>query len=243
MKMINSSQATIIVRDVLGESASLANSDGTAALLQEYVVNDANGATSINAAAQYASTFSSEISIAERVFSIYEGLLGRAPDPGALSYYVAIAEQGLSVSQIQNGVSSVPGTAWTTIFQYFMNSQEFSTRWAGDTSTTATVDNLYSLILHRAPSTNELNYYVNLLNTGTSLNTVLQYFVTSSEFVNDTKAQIETSLINAAKSDATSDTYTNQYAEIAFGHSSNATAMTALVGVAHSATSAAHAHF
>jgi hypothetical protein len=226
---VSVSATTVLLEDILVESPSLAatNAPGWSALSAQ------NSAYSTTTSLAVAMVSSPEASIAEQVFRIYEGLLGRAPDAAGMQAYVAQAESGLTGLQISDGTSSVSQSTWNGIVSEFMNSSEYAARFpvfTGAQATTLTVDNIYGQILHRAPSSSELAYYVNELSGGTSLNAVLQQFLNSPEFINDTKSQIDSSLIHAGVADVQAGTSaTHTYSEIAFGHS------TALIGVAHSA--------
>ena len=225
---------TVLLEDVLVESPSFAASN--AAGWSSTSQND----TPQQLAALMASQ--PEASIAEQVFRLYEGLLGHKPDSSGMQTYVGQAEAGLTGLQISNGTSSVPASTWNTIVSELMNTTEYAARFpvfTGAQGPELTVANLYGQILQRAPSSAEQAFYVNQINSGTSMNTLLQEFVNSSEFTNDTKAQIDNSLASAGATDVQNNSgATHTYTEITFGHGSSDAV--AVIGVSHTHAAPLH---
>ena len=128
---------------------------------------------------------SPEIGIAEHVYELYTGVLGRAPTGTEISYYTAIAESGLAFP-MTGGVpvpGGVPQSTWDQITSYFTASPEFTHKYEAGTSVDP-VAALYQNVLQRAGSASELAYYHNLVNNGTSLATLVQYFINSPEYQN-----------------------------------------------------------
>lgn len=232
---VSVASTTVLLEDILVESASLAasNAPGYSTLS----TNNPNYATPALLGATFVSQ--PEASIAEQVFRFYEGMLGHAPDASGMQTYVAQAEAGLTGSQIEVGATSVAGSTWSTIVTELMATTEYAARFpvfsgSGITSIEQTVFNVYGQILDRQPNSTELAYYTNLLNTGTTINQLLQYFLNSPEYINDTKSQIDASLLNAGLTDVQNNSSaTHHYTEIAFGHSSSDAV--AVVGIAHGA--------
>ena len=233
---VSVADTTTLLEDIQGESPSLAANN--APFWANQSTQHANESTPAGLGTLFVSE--AETSIAEQVFRLYEGLLGHKPDSSGFQTYINEAEAGLTPSQVAIGATAVAGSTWTNIVSQMMNTSEYAARFMVGTTLTPdeTVTLLYDQILHRLPTTAEQTYYMNLINTGTSMNTLLQYFVNSQEFINDTKSQIDASLLNAGLTDVQAGSgATHTYAEIAFGHSSSADAV-ALVGVTHAA--AAH---
>jgi S-layer protein len=137
-----------------------------------------------------------EAGIAAQVIRYYEGALGRAPAAAEVAYYVNIIENGnaatgivaMTPTQISEG--AVPGATWNTIASFFASSPEFAFASAGSN----VVNLLYLNILGRAPNAAEITYYQNLLASGTTVSTLVQYFTTSPEFQTKVNAQIQTGL-------------------------------------------------
>jgi hypothetical protein len=128
---------------------------------------------------------SPEIGIAEHVYELYTGVLGRAPTGTEISYYTAIAESGLAFP-LTGGVpvgGPVPQSVWDQITGYFTASPEFTHKYEAGTGTDP-VAALYQNVLGRTGSTAEIAYYHNLIDHGTSMATLVQYFIDSPEYQN-----------------------------------------------------------
>ena len=125
-----------------------------------------------------AMTASPEAGIAEQVYRLYLGALGRAPAAAELGFYVGIAETGLTPAQIANGVSAVSASTWNQIAADFANSPEFQGELAGGDA----ISLLYKNILGRSAASSELGYYHAQQQAGASMSTILQDFVNSPEY-------------------------------------------------------------
>jgi S-layer protein len=129
-----------------------------------------------------------EIGIAEEVARFYLGVLGRAPDAAGLAYWVKSVETGLTASQIATGVSAVPAATWTALANFFNSSSEFTGKYAGF-GNNAFVTLLYENVLGRAPDLAGLGYWTAALAAGTTTSaSLVQAFVNSTEYINDTSA-------------------------------------------------------
>lgn len=128
---------------------------------------------------------SQEIGIAEHVYELYTSVLGRAPTGTEISYYTAIADAQFAYPQT-GGVpvaGGVPQATWDQITSYFTASPEFTHKYEAGTGVDP-VAALYQNVLGRAGSTAEIAYYQNLVDHGTSMATLVQYFVDSPEYRN-----------------------------------------------------------
>ena len=141
---------------------------------------------------------SPEESIAAHVVGYYLSALGRAPTATEIRYYVGVAEQGLTQTQIAAG--QVASSTWDTIASYFTQSPEFIARAGLDMSLGEipalfeAVPWLYQSVLGRAPSGAELSYYDSQIGAGGGLNTLFREFTASPEFAVDTSSQIAAAL-------------------------------------------------
>jgi hypothetical protein len=97
-----------------------------------------------------------------QVTADYHAILGRAPDPGGLSYWVTQPE-----GSVQIGLSS---------------SQEFLNKYPLGN---AFVSALYNVFLARPPNNNELTYWVGKINGGMSASEVSYAIVSSTEYRTD----------------------------------------------------------
>lgn len=185
---ITTAQAVTLLENVLFESATIAQAN--AAQWVELSQIDPSHADVAGVAQAIAST--EEAGTAEQVARYYEGALGRMPSSSEIAYYVGIAENGLSASQIALGTIGVPQAAWNQIAGYFAASPEFGQLYSGSQS--SVIASLYQNILDRAPSAAETAYYQKLLDGGTSVSTLVQYFVTSPEYQANENPQIATVL-------------------------------------------------
>jgi hypothetical protein len=105
------------------------------------------------------------------IAKIYSEGLGRAPDQGAWSNMVAFfSANGCSASTLAQKGEPIYTSAEFAGLSY---------------DNAARLLALYRGALDREPDTSGYNYYLNLLNTGTSWASVVGDFFTSSEFVND----------------------------------------------------------
>lgn len=184
---VTTAQAISLLENVLFESPSIASANAA----QWVTLSQSDTVYSDVAGLAQAMAATPEISIAEQVVRYYEGALGREPSGVEVAYYVKIAEAGLSASQLVQGASAVPQATWNQIAAYFAASPEFGHLYS---SNAGVIPLLYAQILDRAPSTDETAYYQKLLDGGTSVSTLVQYFTTSPEFQSDVDAGIASSL-------------------------------------------------
>ncbi len=176
---VTTAQAVTLLENILFEAPSVAQANAS-----QWVSQTATVATQ---AAAIAAT--PEAGIVEQVVRYYMGALNRVPSATEIQYFVAVAETGLTAAQLAEGTSAVPGSTWAQIAAYFAASPEFaqdyglSSAGAVDASNEAAVISAFYLnVLGRAPSQAEIAFYENVLNTGTSLSTLVQYFATSPEY-------------------------------------------------------------
>ena len=116
---------------------------------------------------------------------------GRPASGVEVGYYVAIAEAGLSPSQIAQGASAVSQASWNQIAADFTASPEFSAVHGGG----SIVIDLYHTILGREPSAAETAYYDTQLKAGLPTSLLLQEFVNSPEYQNKVNPAIKQALI------------------------------------------------
>lgn len=191
---VTTAQAVSLLENVLFESKTLAtaNAAGWVSL------SNLNSSYSTVSGLAGAMAQTAEATIAQQVIRYYEGALGRSPSGAEVAYYVNIVENGnaaagipaMTAAQINEGASAVPGATWNQIASFFAASPEFAFASAGGN----VVNLLYLNILNRAPNAAEITYYQNLLNSGTSVSTLVQYFTTSPEYQGKVDSQIQSNI-------------------------------------------------
>jgi hypothetical protein len=97
----------------------------------------------------------------EWLYALYADLLGRAPDPGGLAYWISVLVNGQSQQSVANG---------------FLESAEYCTR---------TITGLYQSLLNRAPDAGGLAYWVGIMESGRPLQQITLDFCNSPEYQND----------------------------------------------------------
>ena len=102
---------------------------------------------------------------AGEAYRLYQVALGREPDSGGFDYWVTLLRGGMSVETAAGGFTSSP---------------EFQSTY-GSLDDTQFVTLLYNNALHRAPDPGGLSYWLNLLSTGTSRDSVVAGFSESPE--------------------------------------------------------------
>lgn len=100
-----------------------------------------------------------------KVYAIYDGLLGRAPDPLGLEFWSDAADHGASLGALAQG---------------FLDSPEGQGR-AGALDDSAFVEQLYGATLHRHSDASGLGFWVDALSNGVSRADVALGFALSSE--------------------------------------------------------------
>jgi hypothetical protein len=116
---------------------------------------------------------------AGQVYRLYEGTLGRAPDPAGLAAWTHGLNAGMTLSSVAAS---------------FVGSAEFQNTY-GALTDTAFVTLLYSNVLHRAPDAGGLAYWAYLLNTGQDTRAqVVIGFTESAEDINDLAAPVQQGL-------------------------------------------------
>jgi hypothetical protein len=98
------------------------------------------------------------------VTSIYEGILGRAPDAAGLQAWASAVNNGMSL---------------TTVAQAFVSSPEFT---SSHPDATSAITAFYQNMLGRAPDAAGLQSWVSAANNGMSLTAIAQGFLASSEY-------------------------------------------------------------
>jgi len=129
----------------------------------------------MNAARNVTATFTSGTnndSVVTLITYYYQSILGRAPDSGGLAYY----QDRINQAKAQ-GRDVKP--EFKIMAYNFLNSPEYLNR---GTSNTAYVTILYKTFLQRDPESAGLQYYLNILASGWSRNSLLDNFVNSPEF-------------------------------------------------------------
>ena len=98
---------------------------------------------------------------------VYSGALGRVPDASGLKHWQNVLATG-----------EMTGSGMVS---YFFTSQEYVNK---NKTNTAFITDLYKVVMGRNPDTSGLNYWVGLLNSGTSRVSVINNFTGSDEFLN-----------------------------------------------------------
>lgn len=193
---VTTSQATTLLENVLFEQPSIA-----AANAATWVVASNISSQSTIAGLAAAMSATAEAGIAQQVIRYYMGALGRVPSGSEIQFYVKYAEQGLSASAIAQGSSSVPVATWSQIANFFANSPEFSHDYGITTPGSVDSSNeglvitaFYNNVLNRAPTSSEIIFYENALNSGTPVQTLIQYFTNSPEYQNTVNSGLATAL-------------------------------------------------
>ena len=106
---------------------------------------------------------------AGQVYRLYEGALGRAPDPAGLAGWTHALNSGMSLASVAAG---------------FIGSHEFQQAY-GPLDNTAFVTLLYGNVLHRAPDPGGLDGWLGALAQGVSRAQVLAGFTESAEDIKD----------------------------------------------------------
>lgn len=131
------------------------------------------------------------------IISLYEGLLKRTPETGALAFYVAALNGGASL---------------TTITDYFIDSPEFTALYGAHPTSAAFVTDLYQNILGRIPDQAGLTFYVNILGGAgaapsiAAMAGVVLDFTRSPEALSDSTLNSENWLIASAGGPPAGDT-------------------------------------
>jgi ELWxxDGT repeat protein len=111
----------------------------------------------------------------------YQAYLGRAADPSGLTAFLNAMNAGATSTQIQLVILSSN--------EYFFLGGSIN----------GFISNLYSDLLNRTPSLDEINYWKGLLNAGASRSAVISGFLSSSEYLSDVvQASYEAYLHRAA---------------------------------------------
>jgi pseudomonalisin/xanthomonalisin len=105
------------------------------------------------------------------IFRLYEGILARVPDPAGEAFQIQAFEQGASLTTIASGM---------------LASAEFANKFGSATQTnTGFVTQMYLNALHRQPQSSEIQFYVNLLTSGTSRGTGAVLICESPDAIHD----------------------------------------------------------
>ena len=230
---VTTAQAVTLLENVLFESPTIAQANA-ASWVSQSATNTSLSSVAGLAAAMAATP---EGEIAQQVVRYYMGALGRAPRGDEIQYYINVVEAGLTADQLAQGAGAVPGTEWNQIAAYFAASPEFQGDFgltAGGQVTTineiAVITAFYTNILGRLPNAAEINYYETLLNTGTALSTLVQYFTTSPEYQTNVDANIAQALAGNGTAVVAGTTLTSiPYTPIAVTLGSSAVTVTGLL--------------
>ncbi len=186
---LTSTQVQTLLENVLFENSTLAaaNAPSWTSLTNLSAYSSASALSAALAA-------SPEMGIVQEVTRLYLGVLGRTPDAGGLQFWVNYAEQGLSPTQVANGVSAVSAATWNAITNAFTGSTEFTTRFPA-INDGALVTLMYQNVLGRSPDQSGFAYWTAQLANGMSTTALVQGFTNSSEFVNNSTTAINNALI------------------------------------------------
>jgi hypothetical protein len=129
-------------------------------------------------------------SLGGEVFSIYDGLLGRAPDPLGLEYWVSRVQSGATIPNITAG---------------FLSSPEFTSDYGPylQISAQAFVTDIYENVLHRAPDAGGLQYWTGLIAGGRPREFVADEIVISPEHQSLEQSVFDAGLFVPSATDAT----------------------------------------
>jgi hypothetical protein len=110
------------------------------------------------------------------ITELYSAVLAREPDIGGLAFY-------------QNFLLSNPTTPLQTFADFFLNSTEYKSSHsyaAGTAGDTQFIEDSYQNLLHRTPSSAEVNFYLtNVMTKPDAHALMLVYFSASPEFLSD----------------------------------------------------------
>lgn len=120
-------------------------------------------------------------SAAARTLRLYQAAFNRAPDAAGLSYWVALLEQGTTLDTIATG---------------FATSTEYQALYGLSPSSQATVNNLYTNVLHREADTAGVAYWLSILKQDrATVAQVLTSFSESQENLDGTRAVIDQGVV------------------------------------------------
>lgn len=103
---------------------------------------------------------------AGQAYRLYQAALNRKPDAGGLGFWIANLDKGMSMSEIAH---------------FFMQSPEFQQLYANASTPEAFVTTLYRNVMHRNPEAAGLQFWVEALDSGTTLENALVMFSESPE--------------------------------------------------------------
>ena len=114
---------------------------------------------------------------AAEIFRLYEASFNREPDSEGLGYWIDTKESGLNLQEIA---------------QYFINSEEFTSKYGNDLSDDGYITNLYFNVLDRQPDDPGYDYWLDKMNSGADKADLLVSFSESQENIDNTSDQIQT---------------------------------------------------
>ncbi len=104
----------------------------------------------------------------DAVYRLYEGALGRAPDASGDAFWSGLLDNSTLVSQVASGI---------------LQTAESQQKFAGATSNTGFVVQLYQNVLGRTSDTAGASFWTGLLAGGTTRADVLVGFTTTAEAI------------------------------------------------------------
>lgn len=137
-----------------------------------YVITNTATSKAISASAGLKRIHFADISLAldteaaGKIYRLYQAAFNRQPDLGGIGFWLAYADSGHSLLEIA---------------QWFLLSEEFQKLFGSAPTDLEFATKLYNNVLHRAPDTGGLQFWLNALKTGTSRAQVLVYFSESEE--------------------------------------------------------------
>ncbi|WP_050411716.1 DUF4214 domain-containing protein [Massilia sp. NR 4-1] len=103
---------------------------------------------------------------AGQIYRVYQAALNRAPDLGGLGFWINAADLGVSMLDVAAG---------------FTHSAEFARLYGNSVSNEAFLNQLYLNALHRQPDQGGFNFWLGVLDSGISRESVLLGFADSPE--------------------------------------------------------------
>lgn len=107
-----------------------------------------------------------DLEYSSQIYRLYQAAFDRKPDLAGLGYWLGALDEGMPLEQIATG---------------FIANAEFQQLYGANPTNQQFLTKLYSNILHRAPDTAGLNYWLDAMQSGLSKATVLIEFSNSAE--------------------------------------------------------------
>lgn len=147
-----------------------------------YVITNTVTLETISAAASLKRIHFADISlaldteVAGKIYRLYQAAFDRQPDLGGFGFWLAVADSGHSLLEMA---------------QWFLQSEEFQKLFGSTPTDLEFATKLYNNVLHRAPDSGGLQYWLNTLQAGMSRAQVLVFFSESDENVGQVGSHIK----------------------------------------------------